>query len=181
MLKASDCRFGRIKDCRWLDTTGPTDVARFKYGYDRASNRLWRQDTVATSQSQAFDELYEYDGLYRLHEMGRGTLNTGHTALTTTSFAQCFSLDETGNWMGFRTDNDGNGTWDLEQTRSANQVNQITGLTPPTSPVGYRLYYDPAGNLDRWVARPEVTTVGSRSDRTIHTPCPTDFGSSFTQ
>ncbi|MCA9025515.1 MAG: hypothetical protein KDA86_09915 [Planctomycetaceae bacterium] len=35
--------------------------------------------------------------------------------------------------------------------------------------------------VNRWVARPEVTTVGSRSDRTIHTPCPTDFGSSFTQ
>lgn len=33
-------RFGWVKDCRWLDTTGPTDVARHKYGYDRASNHL---------------------------------------------------------------------------------------------------------------------------------------------
>jgi len=127
-------RFGRIKDCRWILAAGPTDVSREKYGYDRASNRLWRENTVATAQSKAFDELYEYDGLYRLHEMGRGTLNGGHTALTNLSFAQCFSLDETGNWFGFRTD--GNGTWDTVQERTANETNQITGLTPPTSPAG---------------------------------------------
>ncbi|MGE0377508.1 MAG: hypothetical protein AB7I48_24080 [Planctomycetaceae bacterium] len=142
-------RFGRIKDCRWLDMTGPTDVARYKYGYDRASNRLWREDTVATSQSQAFDELYEYDGLYRLHEMGRGTLNGGHTVLTTLTFAQCWTLDETGNWSGFRSDDNGNGVWNLEQERTANMVNEITGLTPPSSPAGYSHYYDRAGNLSR--------------------------------
>ncbi|MEZ6053800.1 MAG: hypothetical protein R3C02_20805 [Planctomycetaceae bacterium] len=34
------------QDCRWLDTTGPTDVARYKYGYDRATI-VCGGDTVA--------------------------------------------------------------------------------------------------------------------------------------
>ena len=39
---------GRVIDCRWQTTGGsPVDLARLKYGYDGASNRKWRQDSVA--------------------------------------------------------------------------------------------------------------------------------------
>ena len=35
----------------------------------------------------------------------------------------------TGNWKTFKQDNDGNGTWELNQTRTANKANEITGIT----------------------------------------------------
>lgn len=40
-------RFGRIIDQRWRKTSDNSDRERVKYGYDRASNRQWRQNTVA--------------------------------------------------------------------------------------------------------------------------------------
>ena len=33
--------FGRIIDSRWYNTGTSADVDRIKYGYDRASNRIW--------------------------------------------------------------------------------------------------------------------------------------------
>ena len=50
---------------------------RFKYGYDQAGNRIYRENTVAAS---AHDEFYGYDGLHRLTAMDRGDLNAGKTA-----------------------------------------------------------------------------------------------------
>ena len=46
-------------------------------GYDRASNRLWRENPVAAAQSPAVhqDELYSYDGLSQLANFQRGDLN----------------------------------------------------------------------------------------------------------
>ena len=45
------------------------------------------------------------------------------------SFGECWSLDATGNWQGFRQDDDGDGNWDLIQARTANTVNEITGIS----------------------------------------------------
>ena len=98
--------FSRVKDLRWYNYGTSTDAVRIQHGYDRASNRLWRQDPVATANGAAFDELYAYDGLYRLKTMQRGTLNGTQTAITpgTATFGQCWTLDPTGNWKGFRED-----------------------------------------------------------------------------
>jgi hypothetical protein len=52
-------------------------LAQLKYGYDQASNRLYRRDEVARSAGAEFDELYGYDGLQRLTSMQRGTLHHG--------------------------------------------------------------------------------------------------------
>ena len=49
-------------------------MARLQYGYDRASDRLWRVDLVAQSLGKDFDELYSYDGLHRLKDIQRGLL-----------------------------------------------------------------------------------------------------------
>lgn len=38
-------RFGRIVDKRWLNGSA-AEIDRIKYGYDQASNRQWRQNTV---------------------------------------------------------------------------------------------------------------------------------------
>ena len=138
-------RFGRVKDCRWYDYGHSADKARLKYGYDRASNRLWRADLVAQSLGKNFDELYAYDGLHRLKDMQRGLLNGSHTAVTNPTFGQCWSLDPTSNWHGFKEAATG-GSWTLDQSRSANTVNEITGITNGTGPTWTTPAYDAAGN-----------------------------------
>jgi RHS repeat-associated protein len=79
--------------------------------------------------------------------MQRGTLNSQHSALNSTTFGQCWTLDATGNWKGFRQDDDGDGTWDLAQQRSANAVNEITGVTETVGPSWATPGYDAAGNM----------------------------------
>lgn len=140
-------RFGRVKDNRWYDYGASADVDRIKYGYDRAGNRLWRENVVARSLSKEFDELYSYDGLHRLKDMARGTLNSGHTALTSKTFAQDWGLDTTGNWATFNQDDDGDGTWDLEQDRTSNKVNEITDISETAGPSWVSPAYDAAGNM----------------------------------
>ena len=89
-------RFGRVVDQRW-DISG-TDVERLKYGYDRASNRVWRQNTVAGSGQ---DEYYTEDGLYQLATLQRGTLNGGKTGISgTPSWEEDWNHDPLGNWHG---------------------------------------------------------------------------------
>jgi RHS repeat-associated protein len=140
-------RFGRVKDSYWRDYGSSADVDRIKYGYDRAGNRIWRENVVAASLSKPFDELYAHDGLHRLKDMQRGTLSSQHSAISSQTFGQCWTLDETGNWKGFRQDSDGNGTWDLAQQRTANAVNEITGVTETSGPSWSTPAYDAAGNM----------------------------------
>src|SRR5260370_3444811 len=46
-------RFGRVVDQRWIVTANGSHTDRFKYGYDRDSNRLYRDNVV----NSAFGEL----------------------------------------------------------------------------------------------------------------------------
>ncbi len=139
-------RFGRIKDAYWRDYGSNIDAARIQYGYNRASSRLWREDPVAAANSAQYDELYHYDGLQRLSDMQRGTLNGTQTALTSETFAQCWTLDATGNWSGMREAATG-GAWTLEQERTANPVNEITDISALLGPTWVTPAYDPAGNM----------------------------------
>ncbi|MEZ6131585.1 MAG: hypothetical protein R3C59_23185 [Planctomycetaceae bacterium] len=140
-------RFGRIDDSYWYDYGSSGDVDRIKYGYDRSGSRLWRENVVARSLSKEFDEKYVYDQIQRLQEMGRGTLNSGHSALTSKTFAQDWLLDETGNWEGFKQDDNGNGTWDLNQSRTSNDVNEITDITETAGSSWVTPAYSAAGNM----------------------------------
>jgi RHS repeat-associated protein len=142
-------RFGRIKDLQWRDYGAGSDAARILHSYDRAGNRLYREDPVATANGKKFDELYRYDASYRLADMQRGTLNAGKTAITagTLQFEQCWTLDPTGNWRGFREDTTGDATWDLIQSRTANPVNEITGITNTTGPGWAQPAYNAVGNM----------------------------------
>ena len=83
--------FGRIKDLIWTSTgsnsssssssSGATNVVeRIQYGYDRASNRLWRRNLA--DPAEMHDELYLYDGIDRLKNAQRGTLNSNQTAIS---------------------------------------------------------------------------------------------------
>jgi hypothetical protein len=142
-------RFGRVTDNQWFGygTGSNVDVDRIRYGYDRAGNRIWRENPVATSFSKEFDEIYSYDALHRLKDMARGRLNTAKTALTSTTFAQCWTLDSTGNWQGFREDDTGDGTWDLIQARTANDVNEISAIANSVGASWVQPAYSPAGNM----------------------------------
>ena len=140
-------RFGRVKDNRWYDYGSSADVDRIKYGYDRAGNRTWRENTVAASLGKNFDELYGHDLIHRLKDMARGALDSEHSSLDTETFAQCWSLDETGNWKKFLQDDDGDDTWDLDQSRTANKVNEITDVTESAGPSWVTPAYNKAGNM----------------------------------
>ncbi len=149
--------FGRIIDSRWFNTSTTADVDRIKYGYDRASNRIWRQNPVATANGAEFDEYYCNDGLQRLKNMTRGTLNSGDTGIPSPTFEQCWTIDPTGNWRGFNEA--ANGTaWTLNQTRAANTVNEITGITNSVGSPWANPAYDAAGNM---TTMPQSASPGS--------------------
>lgn len=139
-------RFGRVKDNRWYNYNAEEDVDRLQYGYDRASNRLWRSNLVAQSLSKEFDELYDYDGIHRLKSMGRGLLDSIQTALTSQTFAQCWTLDSTGNWSSMKQA-DAGGSWTLDQARTVNGVNEITDITNTVGSAWSEPAYDAAGNM----------------------------------
>lgn len=140
-------RFGRIKDSYWHDYSSFTDVDRILYGYNRIDNRTYRENVVAEALSEHFDELYEYDGINRLKDMNRGTLNVSKDTITNLQFAECWALDETGNWSSFRQDDTGNGTWDLNQFRTDNTVNEITDITESVGSSWVTPTYNEAGNM----------------------------------
>src|SRR5690606_4190851 len=62
-------------------------------------------------------------------------------------FAECWALDQTGNWKNYRQDDDGSGTWDLNQHRSANTVNEITDISESAGPSWVTPLYNRAGNM----------------------------------
>ncbi|WP_430454574.1 RHS repeat-associated core domain-containing protein [Rhodopirellula europaea] len=137
-------RFGRVKDARWRDVSASSDLSRIEYGYDRASNRIWRENP--SDPNREHDWLYAYDGLDRLQSAQRGQLNGTHTAITSLDSAQCWTLDATGNWKEFRQDENGDGTWDFNQTRAANAVNEITDISNTPSDIWATPAYDKNGN-----------------------------------
>ncbi|MEZ5942930.1 MAG: RHS repeat-associated core domain-containing protein [Planctomycetaceae bacterium] len=134
-------RFGRLKQSLWKKSS--TALSDVQYGYNRASSRIWRKNP--TDSGNHYDWAYLHDGLHRLKQGERGTLSG--TSITSKQFAQCWTLDATGNWDGFRQDDNGNGTWDLNQTRTANEVNEITGITDSVGPPWLTPEYDANGNM----------------------------------
>ena len=138
-------RFGRVVDLLWRDYGRSTDAGRIQYGYDRAGNRLWHQDPVAAAASANLDEHYTYDGANQLSHRDRGALNTSRDAVATKNFAEEWTLDATGNWSSFKQDTDGDGTWNLNQSRTHNAANEITQIAGS----GDHVAYDRSGNMIR--------------------------------
>jgi len=67
--------------------------------------------------------------------------------VTHESFAECWSLDPTGNWKKYLEDGNGDGTWDLNQARTSNEANEITDITESTGPSWVTPAYSKAGNM----------------------------------
>ncbi len=117
-------RFGRVVDQRWVSGSN-TDVERYQYGYDRAGNRLFKDNTVISDLS----EQYAYDALGQLTDYQQGTPGD---AVTRT---QSWDLDPLGNWSTVTTDG-------VDQIRTHNAQNELTGIGEAAS-----LTYDGNGNL----------------------------------
>ena len=142
-------QFGRIVDLRWWNTSTNADVERIGYGHDRASNRLWRTAPVATAAGVNLDELYSYDGVNQLVSLDRGQLDFAKTGLVSNSktFGEARSLDMTGNWSRYQQDSDGDGTLDLDQSRTHNAVNEIRSFAATVGDSWATPAYDRAGNM----------------------------------
>jgi hypothetical protein len=131
-------RFGRVDDQRWLKTSSGTATDRFQYGYDRDSNRLYRENLI----DAAFSELYHengssngYDLLNQLTDWQRGTLNSTKDSITgTPSRTLEWDFDALGNFESQST----NGT---PESRTHNKQNQVTGVGSAT------LTFDANGNM----------------------------------
>ena len=156
-------RIGWVKDSYWYNYGSSTEIDRIKYGYDRNGNRTYRENTVATANNASFDEKYFGDLLDRLKQMDRGQLTPQKDAVTNKTFAQCWTLDATGNWRKFLEDSDGDGAWSLDQTRTANNVNEITDLTESIGPSWMTPAYSRAGNMTTFPkpADPTVAYTGT--------------------
>jgi RHS repeat-associated protein len=130
-------RFGRVVDQRWPQ--GSSELEWVDYGFTAASNRQWRQNRVATNGQ---DEYYNYDGLYQVAELNRGTLNGGKTAISgTPSWTEDFTYDPIGNWDAYLTKV--SGVTNLDQSRTHNTANQTTEIDESTDTVAHDL----AGNM----------------------------------
>ena len=150
-------RMGRVKDSMWYDYGASADADRVKYGYDRSGNRTYREQTVDTNSN--YDEFYGYDAIDRLKQSDRGTLAAQKDSISSLNFTQCWELDSTGNWKGFKEDSDGDTNWDLDQSRTSNTVNEITDITESTGPAWLTPVYNRAGNMTT-VPKPSDPTTG---------------------
>src|SRR5690606_19852886 len=127
---------------------GPgNQLVHLKYGYDRASNRTFREDLVAQSYGKDFDELYEYDGLHRLKKFHRGRLTDDNQAITDPTLQQGWMLDATGNWRNFTQNDQADASQTLDQQRIANRVNEITQIARTVGPDWATPAYDRNGNM----------------------------------
>ena len=135
-------RFGRVVDQKWYDHGASEVRDRYRYGYDRAGNRLYRENTTTSGK----DEFYGYDAINRLIAFDRGDLNAGKTAISGTPVREeDWNLDPLGNWPGYVQKT--SGTTDLDQSRTHNKVNEITAIAATTGTDWADPVHDRAGNM----------------------------------
>ncbi len=153
-------RFGRVVNHLWYDYGASANRDQFTYGYDRASNRLYRENTSVSSQ----DDYYTYDDVNRLVTYDRGDLNVGKDAISgTPAKEEDWGLDMTGNWDDFTQKS--SGSTDLDQDRTHNDVNEITGISETTGTAWIDPVHDRAGNM---------TTIPKPSDLSSGYTCKWD-------
>jgi len=148
-------RFGRVLQSYWRPTTGTGNnyLTRIDYTNDTAGNRTSRNvrvDLIAGASLDERDQAYVYDGLNRLIGSDEGTANDTTGLITTQKAEQQWKLDQLGNWEEFDQDDNGNGTWDLEQSRTHNDVNEITAVGLQSGGAGSNWAdpaHDAAGNM----------------------------------
>ena len=80
-----------------------------------------------------------------------GALNANKTTIASgdLAFKQDWKLDQLGNWEMFKQNDDGIVGYELDQDRTVNAANEITGISQTTGPAGgwANPVYDAAGNM----------------------------------
>lgn len=146
-------RFGRISNITYDVSGSPTHAVDLNYGYDAGSNRIYREDVLAASaHSVNVDELYGQDDLSRLNNFKVGNVSTSGTpSIASPDDQQDWTLDPLGNWAAFDSDMDGttDTAYELEQTRTANDANEIGTIAATTGTDWVDPAYDAAGNMTK--------------------------------
>jgi RHS repeat-associated protein len=156
-------RFGRMVDLRWKKST--SDLVRFKYSYDRSSNRLSERNLVTGSggSNPAVDSLFGFDELNRMTSFESGELNVPGDAVVSPSGAQAFTLDETGNYTAFISDQAPAAGQPpvavLNQTRTHNTVNEVTDISQTVGDAWAGPAHDDNGNMTV-IPQPSDLTAG---------------------
>ena len=146
-------RFGRVVDQKWYDYGASAERDRYTYGYDRASNRTYRENATAGGK----DEFYTYDGVNRLVSLDRGDLNEARTAVSGTPVREeDWNLDMTGNWSGYVQKTAGSTA--LSQERTHNKVNEITDISETAGTAWATPAQDRNGNM---TSAPKPASLGS--------------------
>jgi RHS repeat-associated protein len=126
-------RFGRITDHAWKK--GATDIVHIQHGYDRAGNRLYRNDMVHSANS----EVYTYDGVNQIKSLNRGS----------SAFTEAWNYDGTGNWLSYNH----NG---VVENRTHNTANEIQGTCTHDKNGNMTLMPGLKGKYDAWSRLVEV-------------------------
>ena len=153
-------RFDHLTSVRWYDYARGLNVDQSVYFFDRVDNRRLRQNIVSMSLGTPvyMDEYYNYDGLYRLVSLDRGQLNGTFTGIAgTPTNEEDWTLDPLGNWPGYVTKT--SGTTTLNQSRTVNKVNEITGITESVGSSWVTPAYDRNGNMTT-IPKPAALTAG---------------------
>ena len=149
-------RFDQLQQLTWWNQE--TDfVEQLGYAYDRLGSRLTRRNRPKLADSTApitnqHDEAYHYDELYRLKDMGRGTLNNPHATvpaveptLATRTLMQKWNLDQQDNWRVFLEDGNGDGMFETVQVRTHDRSNRVKTIMSGGPPVS--VAFDDVGNM----------------------------------
>jgi RHS repeat-associated protein len=144
-------RFGREVKFAWQNRSTNAVLDQVDYTYDYAGNRLTRNvrvDLINGTYPDTRDYKYEYDGLHRLKNALRGTYNTSTAAIDSRNLEQDWTLDQLGNWPTFKErDTDTGSSWDLDQERYHNAVNEILEINSTSGTDWADPVQDAAGNM----------------------------------
>jgi len=168
-------RFNRVTSSRWTkDLAADIDFFDTDITYDRNSNITSVTDNVHSG----FDVIYTMDDLDRLERAEEGTISGG--SITSRTRDQQWTLTQTGNWNVDKVDLNGDGdftdTDDLDDDRTHNDVNELTGRDIDDSGSDdYTLTYDAAGNLTddgenyeyEWDAFYRLRKINDTSDQSL--------------
>src|SRR5690606_15992334 len=123
------------------------------------SNPLTRYNETPTLAWSHRHEEFEYDGLHRLAEARRGVRDGQSFTHSSTHKSQQWALDMLGNWDEFKTWNVGSSSYGDVETRTHNDVNELTSRTLPGNATPLDSTYDKVGNLRTQEIRQGTNTI----------------------
>ncbi len=113
---------GRIDDQKWQNDSSVIKD-QYQYGYDRTSNRTFRDNLTATAK----DHYFTSNGLDQVGTGKQGDLNAGRTDITgTPAFQETWTLESHGNTRQLVQTT--SGTTTLNQTRTHTKANEVTTI-----------------------------------------------------